>query len=301
MDNDISWSEYKIPVPWGQVSGKWWGARDRQPILCIHGWQDNAGSFDRLIPLLPREFSYLAIDLPGHGLSSKYPTGMHYYVFWDGISLIRRIAKYHKWEKVRLIGHSLGGCLSFMYASSFPNDVEKFVSIDIAGPTVRDFKKVAATTGNCLEKFLEYEDLAETKIPCYTYDEMIDLVVDAYRGSVDRECVKILMKRGMEPAPKHLHKNGYHFARDLRLKVAVMGMFSKDQVLAYAAQITCEVLNIRGKPGMVFDDENVYPAVIDTLRKSCKQLVYEEIEGTHHLHLMTPERISAHVSKFLQH
>jgi len=37
-----------------------------RPIVCIHGWQDNAGTFDRLIPLLPREFSYLAIDLPGN-------------------------------------------------------------------------------------------------------------------------------------------------------------------------------------------------------------------------------------------
>lgn len=250
--------------------------------------------------MLPKEFSYLAIDLPGHGKSSDYPTGIHYYVFWDGISLIRRIVKHHNWGKISLIGHSLGGCLSFMYASSFPDDVDKFISIDIAGPTVRNFKKVAATTGDCIDKFLQYETLPESKIPCYNYEEMIDIVVEAYRGSVDREGVKILMKRGMAPAPKHLHNDGYHFARDLRLKVAIMGMFSKEQVLAYASQIRCEVLNVRGQPGMIFDDENVYPAVIDELRKSCKRLEYHEVEGTHHLHLQTPERIYNYITDFLK-
>lgn len=146
------WSEYEIVVPWGKVAGKWWGVKGRQPILCIHGWQDNSGTFDRLIPLLPKTFSYLAIDLPGHGRSSHYPEGLQYFVFWDGIALIRRIAKQHQWGKLKLIGHSLGGCLSYMYASSFPDDVERFVSIDIAGPTVRDFKKIAANTGTCIDK-----------------------------------------------------------------------------------------------------------------------------------------------------
>lgn len=151
-DESDDWTEYKIPVPWGFIAGKWWGSKHQQPIICLHGWQDNAGTFDRLIPLLPKEFSYLALDLPGHGKSSHYPTGMHYYVFWDGVSLIRRIANYHKWEKIKLIGHSLGGCLSFMYASSFPDAVDKFISIDIAGPTVRNFKKVASTTGDCIDR-----------------------------------------------------------------------------------------------------------------------------------------------------
>ena len=47
--------------------------------------------------------------------------------------------------------------------------------------------------------------------------EMIDLVADAYKGSVTRESCEILMKRGMAPSP---NGKGYHFARDVRLKVS---------------------------------------------------------------------------------
>lgn len=57
--------------------GKWWGPRDKQPIIAIHGWQDNAGTFDPLIELLPTNLSILCIDLPGHGRSSHIPKVCH--------------------------------------------------------------------------------------------------------------------------------------------------------------------------------------------------------------------------------
>lgn len=283
------------------VLGKWWGDRNKQPVLAIHGWQDNCGSFDRLIPLLPEDIPVLAIDLPGHGKSSHYPKGMQYFLFWDGIAVIRRIVKFHKWRRMVLLGHSLGGALSFMYASCFntDDDIAKFISIDIAGPTVRDIEVLAKVTGDCIDKMIMYETLPITKMPCYEYDEMIDLVLHAYAGSVDRPSVQILMKRGMAPAPPHLNKNGFHFARDLRLKVSMSGMFNEQQVLAYAKQIRCEMLNIRGIPGMSFGDPTIYPKVIEAVRENAKRVVYQEVEGTHHLHLVTPERISQIVSDFL--
>lgn len=68
--------------------------------MALHGRQDNAGSFDTLIPLLCDEISVLCLDMPGHGLSSHYPKSQYYYVYWDGIMLLRRITKYFKWKKV---------------------------------------------------------------------------------------------------------------------------------------------------------------------------------------------------------
>ncbi|KAF4532370.1 hypothetical protein B566_EDAN003674 [Ephemera danica] len=39
----------------------------------MHGWQDNAATFDPLLAMLPSSLSVLAIDVPGHGFSSHYP------------------------------------------------------------------------------------------------------------------------------------------------------------------------------------------------------------------------------------
>lgn len=84
----------------GLPTGKWWGPKEIQPILTLHGRQDNAGSFDTLVPLMPNDVSVLCLDMPGHGLSSHYPKGQSYYVHWDGVTLLRRIVKHFKWTKV---------------------------------------------------------------------------------------------------------------------------------------------------------------------------------------------------------
>lgn len=37
--NNRSYEEVRIPTPWGDIAGKWWGPRDKRPILALHGWQ----------------------------------------------------------------------------------------------------------------------------------------------------------------------------------------------------------------------------------------------------------------------
>ncbi|CAH0715750.1 unnamed protein product, partial [Brenthis ino] len=291
--------EIEIPVPWGHVAGRWWGPRNKQPLIAIHGWQDNAGTWDNLIPLLSANMSVLCIDLPGHGLSSHYPTGMLYYIFWDGVVLLRRIVKHFKWEKISLMGHSLGGALSFMYAASFPDEVDRIICIDIASPAVRPPAHMVQNTAGMIEKNLEYENLPEDKIPCYDYKEMIDIVCFAYKGSVSRENCEVLMKRGMAPTPAHMKKKGYYFKRDPRLKVAGLGMMSIETALEYAGNVKCKVLNIRAIPGQKWERIDYYLEVIKKLKKTA-DVSYVEVEGTHHVHLNAPQNIVTYIEDFLE-
>lgn len=290
--------EIEIPVPWGHVAGRWWGPRNQQPIIAIHGWQDNAGTWDNLIPLLPVTTSVLCIDLPGHGLSTHFPSGMSYYIFWDGIVLVRRIIKHFKWSKVTLMGHSLGGAISFMYAASFPDDVEGIICIDIASPAVREPSVMVNATGSSINKMLEYDNLTDDKVPAYDYNKMIDIVCDAYKGSISRENCRILMKRGMAPTPAHMNKKGYFFKRDPKLKVSGLGMMSIETALEYASKVRCKVLNIRALPGQRWEKLEYYLQVIEKL-KIMTDVRYVEVEGTHHVHLETPQNIADIVEEFL--
>lgn len=288
--------EIKIPVPHGYISGKWWGPTSEQPIIALHGWQDNSGTWDNLIPLLPSEIAILAIDFPGHGLSSHYSPGQFYYLFWDGVLLLRRIVKHYNWKKITILGHSLGGAIGFLYSGIFPDDVDKLIQIDIVSPTVRETSMIAELAGQSIDRFLKYETLTEDSMPCYSHKEMLDLVEDAYKGSVTRESCEILMKRGMAPSP---NGKGYHFARDVRLKVAGLGFLSLDMILQFAGRIKCNVLNIKGNPGMSFDKPEYYSIILDKIRESA-HVEFHEVNGTHHLHLNTPERINDIISKFIQ-
>lgn len=303
VDNPVNgykkedFKEIQIPMPWGQISGKWWGPKDQQPIVAIHGWQDNSGSFDNLVQLLPSNIAMLSIDLPGHGFSSHLPYGQFYYVFWDGVITLRRIIKYYKWNKVKLLGHSLGGAISFLYAASYPDEVDSLISLDIASPSVRDITKTVTITGDYIDKFLKYEALTLENVPCYNYDDMIDIVEKAYEGNITREGAEILMKRGMQPSYK---KGKYYFSRDPRLKVSILGMFTLDLVLEYASRIKCAYLNIRAVPGMKVEEPENYQKVLDNIKLGARKFEYHEVKGTHHVHLNEPEKIAPIIINFLQ-
>ncbi|XP_024945207.1 probable serine hydrolase isoform X2 [Cephus cinctus] len=287
--------EEQIPVPWGHISGKWWGPTDVQPIVALHGWQDNAGTFDCLAPLISEE-AILCIDLPGHGYSSHHPEGQFYYVFWDGVIVLRRLVKHYKWDKVKLMGHSLGGAISFLYAAAYPDEVEFLICLDIASPNVRNITHIANITGDHIDRYLKYECLTPESIPCYEYDEMINIVLEAYKGDITRESAEILMRRGMQPASK---PGFYHFSRDPRLKVSMLGMLSMDLVMAFAARIKCNYLNIRAVPGYPLEQPENYDKVMNQIKLGAKKFVYKHVEGSHHVHLNNPERIAPIIQEFL--
>uniref|UniRef100_A0ABK0LSH9 Serine hydrolase-like 2 n=1 Tax=Rattus norvegicus TaxID=10116 RepID=A0ABK0LSH9_RAT len=101
-------SELKLAVPWGHIAVKVWGLQKNPPVLCLHGWLDNANSFDKLIPFLPKDFCYVAMDFGGHGLSTHYSPGLPYY-HHNFVSEVRRVVSAFKWTRLSLLGHSFGG------------------------------------------------------------------------------------------------------------------------------------------------------------------------------------------------
>ncbi|OWK03677.1 hypothetical protein Celaphus_00013726, partial [Cervus elaphus hippelaphus] len=129
-------SELKLAVPWGHIAAKAWGSHQAAPVLCLHGWLNNANSFDRLIPLLPKDFHYVAMDFGGHGLSSHYSQGFPYY-HQNFVSEVRRVAAALKWNRFSLLGHSFGGTVGGMFSCIFPEMVDKLILLD-ALPVVLD-------------------------------------------------------------------------------------------------------------------------------------------------------------------
>lgn len=60
--------------------------------------------------------------------------GVPYYLWWDGVIYIRRIAKHFGWNKVSIMGHSLGGGVGYIYAASFPKETDLLISLDVIAP-----------------------------------------------------------------------------------------------------------------------------------------------------------------------
>ena len=64
--------ELELQTPYLRLSARAWGPPDGVPVLALHGWLDNAASFDPLASLLPG-VRLVAVDLPGHGGSDHRP------------------------------------------------------------------------------------------------------------------------------------------------------------------------------------------------------------------------------------
>ncbi|NXV05056.1 SEHL2 protein, partial [Cettia cetti] len=131
-------SELKFLVPWGHVAAKAWGHSEGHPVLCLHGWLDNANTFDKLIPLLPRGCYYVAMDFSGHGLSSHRPAGCPYH-FLDYVIDVRRVAAALQWRRFTLMGHSMGNfsfscCfISYQFCFLYPEMVDKLILLESLG------------------------------------------------------------------------------------------------------------------------------------------------------------------------
>ena len=118
-------SEFRVPVPWGVIAGQEWGdASSEKPVwIVLHGWLENSGSFNGLAPhFRKRGHRLLCIDLPGHGLSSHYPSGM-FYNFLDSLHYIKRVAEHFGLEKFNLMGHSMGGAMCAVFSATFQEQV----------------------------------------------------------------------------------------------------------------------------------------------------------------------------------
>ena len=218
-------------------------------------------------------------------------------MWWDGLIIVRRIVKHYNWKKITILGHSLGGTVGFMYAATFADDIEKLICIDIASPAVRSVPYFVNQTGGIVDKFLLYDELDEGTVPTYTHGEMMKIMLNAYKDSLTEESCEIMLRRGAVPMSG---KDNYKFSRDSRVKVGALGFISLDMTLEYASKITCQVLNIKGIPGMKFDPPENYHIILDKIKETAEKLEFHEVEGTHFLHLNSPDRVFPIILNFLK-
>lgn len=119
-----------IETPLGLLQVLEVGPADAKPIVLVHGFGADHLSFLFLQPLLAEHFRTLALDLPGHGGSTKKLPGADPASLGSAIAAamtVRGIASAH------LVGHSLGGAAALALAESEPARVSALTLISPAG------------------------------------------------------------------------------------------------------------------------------------------------------------------------
>ena len=289
-----------MKIPGGYLHGKWWGPKNVRPVLGLHGFLDNCGVFDRLIPLLPKEYSYLVFDLPGHGYSFKYPPGM-VYSYYDFVVLIERIRREYGWEKISYMGHSFASLIGFFYCAMYPDNLDLVLALECFEPYLI---KAPIMMKMCLNEFFANEDEeqardASQEPPSYAYPELVDRLVQEAFGSVNEEHAKYLLLRNVRPSKKYPKK--YYFDHDRKLKGMYRASRHHEDILYMSKKIKMPILYI------ITDDSYVKAAnyekntpLREFLQKNNPDFHIHYGPGTHHFLLNQPEDYAGVIGEFLR-
>lgn len=252
-----------------RLHAKQWGDPEGLPTIGLHGWLDNANTFDRLAPLLP-ELNLIALDFAGHGFSDHRAEGVHYHPIYD-IQEVLAVANSLNWHQFNLIGHSMGASIASELAAMFPERVRASVHID----------GFLATGGVSAEHRISQTRLAIEKILNPHHQARVFPDVDAMAKRVTEatdqtmEAARALVERGHK-----VTEGGITWRTDPRIRYPTPLRHSRDQINLLLKDSTSPALLIVAEQG-----DTWYQGEIGLAQDHHPNLRVERIKGTHHVHL----------------
>lgn len=174
------------------------------PIVLIHGTGASLHTWNDWTTDLVKNYRVIRLDLPAYGLTGQDPQKR--YSSKDYVDLLHAFLGELKVDKFHLAGNSLGGLVSWLYASYHPEKVEQLVLLDPSGfpfkntpmvikmaktPILNNFIRYI-TPRSFIEKNIKEVYFDETLIKESTIDRYHDL--SQYKGNrqafIDRSFVE---------------------------------------------------------------------------------------------------------------
>ena len=128
---------------------------DKPPILLIHGFASSTYTFRRMIPLLQKQFSIIAIDLPGFGKSEKSTSFV--YSFHNYAKLMIECIHQFGISNTYIVAHSMGGQIALNMAIIAPEKINKLILLCSSGYLKRSKRLLICSSYlPFFEKFIHY-------------------------------------------------------------------------------------------------------------------------------------------------
>lgn len=114
------------------------------PLLLLHGWPQSLLEWQRVAPLLAKDFTVIATDLRGYGASGKPADGDKHSGYSkramaaDQVEVMRQLG----FERFAVVGHDRGGRVAHRMALDFPDRLSCLAVIDIV-PTLTVYSNVS--------------------------------------------------------------------------------------------------------------------------------------------------------------
>jgi pimeloyl-ACP methyl ester carboxylesterase len=252
------------------LAGLQWGDPGGTPTFALHGWLDNAATYDRLAPLLP-ELNLVALDFAGHGESGHRPAGVHYHSLLD-IQDILAVADRLGWDRFNLIGHSMGAGISSELAGLFPERVLRAVMID--GFVATGGAGASEQIDNNREAVLQMLRNSDKRPPVY---DSVDAMVRRVTEVTDQSwaAAASLVARGHLAVP-----GGFTWRTDPRIRFRTPLRNGSEQIAELMRRSTSPALLIVANSG-----DRWYRDEVEARQAQHPHLKVAYLGGPHHIHL----------------
>jgi pimeloyl-ACP methyl ester carboxylesterase len=114
-----------------------------KPVLCFHGYGEDATSFEFLGNSVGHQFTFYAIDLPFHG-QTQWNDGLNFSIN-DLQQIIEKTLDQHN-RKLSLLGFSLGSRIALGLYEALPEQIDKLVLLAPDGLKVNFWYWLATQT-----------------------------------------------------------------------------------------------------------------------------------------------------------
>ena len=268
-----------------------WGEPDGEPLLLIHGFLDHARSWEPLVAELEKKSSkprwIVAPDCRGHGDSGWVGAG-GYYHFPDYLWDLERLLESLDVEKISLIGHSMGGTISFLYAGTFPEKVRKLVLAEGIGPIAMRFVDAPPR----MERWLaELKGLRQRKVVEYATLEKAAERLRRKNPRLKPELALELASSGM----KQIESGKWVWKFDPLHRTVAPQPFYAGQAVEFFRRIQCPVLIVDGAKSR----QTPRPDLEERLSALADRSHAEIEDAGHMVHHDNPEKLAEVVTEFL--
>ncbi|MBL0162959.1 MAG: alpha/beta fold hydrolase [Xanthomonadales bacterium] len=302
--SDSRANELRIPLRHLILAAKAWGDPSDPPLLAVHGWLDNAGTFDRLAPLLPGHY-LVALDLAGHGRSGHRPAAS-WYPYADFLDEIGQVIDWFGWASVDLLGHSLGAALVSTFAAICPDKVRRLLLVEGLGPLTQGAEK---TLDQLRRSYAARASFDPGRLRVFSsLDEAIDarcrsghLSVHAARCIVERGVKRVggsdgQREQGANSGLEQFQASaGFSWSSDAQLTIPSPTRLTEEQLAAVLPAIVASTLIVLAEPHAPYLQTTMVDARIALLA----DIEVVRMAGTHHLHLENPEPVAVAMRDFL--
>jgi pimeloyl-ACP methyl ester carboxylesterase len=252
-----------------QLAAKEWGEPSGMPVIALHGWLDNANSFDQMLPYL-NDMHVIAVDMAGHSCSGDRSADSGYDI-WQDIADVLAISEQMGWSRVALLGHSRGAIVAALVAGTFPDLVSQCLLIDSYFPIPHKPANAATQLAKAITDRKRFQTIQPSAFN--SFDDAVKARVNGF-VPLQKQAATILANRGV------VEINGkFSWRNDQRLKATSMVTFTKDQCESFFTAIKCPIMLIQAQSGLL------QGPIQPQLQEWVPHIEVVSIDGSHHLHL----------------